>query len=213
MRYLPFAILLIFFVPTAALADEPAEQVVAEADQQPDFEYVKEAELPEGWPAPGPIDVASVKVYPEYRAAYAEGDAAFWLLFSHIQSRDIPMTTPVEMAMDHTPEGYERVNMGFLYQSTEVGETGEAGAVEVIDVPAMTVVSFGTHGPVRKTTYDTAIELIEAKIETLDGWRSTGKLRMLGYNSPMIPREKQYFEIQVILEEVEPDPGEAEQVE
>lgn len=202
MRHMFFAPVLALAVVTTVLA-EPQSEEQPEADRTADFEIVKEAEQPEGWPEPGPVFAVSVKAYPAYRAAYAEGNAAFWLLFAHITAKEIPMTAPVEMAMQEAPRGYEMVNMGFLYQSTEVGHTGEEGKVQVIDVPAMTVLSYGTNGPVTRKTYETALEQIEAELAKLEGWQSTGKLRLLGFNSPMIPEARRYYEIQVILEPME----------
>lgn len=190
--------------PVGNTAEVPESANTVE-DQAPTFEITNEADLPEGWPEAGPAFEVSVKEYPQYRVAVAEGRGAFFLLFAHIQSNEIPMTAPVEMQMQQAPRGYEMVNMGFLYQSTEVGRTGEDGAVEVIDVPAMTVVSYGTNGPTNRETWDNAIEQIEAVIADLEGWQSTGQLRMLGYNSPMIPEGKRYYEVQVIVEPVDAD--------
>lgn len=214
----PAALTLSLLAGLPAFADHHAEPndpappaADAAEDKAPAFEITHEAELPEGWPEPGPAFEVAVKAYPEYRVATAEGRGAFFMLFAHIQSKEIPMTAPVEMEMEQAPRGYEMVNMGFLYQSTDVGEIGEDGAVEVIDVPAMTVVTYGTNGPVRPDTWTQALEMIETKIAELDGWQSTGKLRMLGYNSPMIPEDKRYYEIQVIVERVEAEEDAAEQ--
>jgi len=212
MRHLLFAPMLALALGSSVHAEPPQEER-PEADRPTDFEIVKEAEQPEGWPEPGPVFAVTVKKYPAYRAAYAEGNAAFWLLFAHITSKEIPMTAPVEMAMQEAPRGYAMVNMGFLYQSTDVGETGEEGKVQVIDVPAMTVLSYGTNGPVTRETYEAGLEQIEAELAKLEDWQSTGKLRLLGFNSPMIPEAFRFYEIQVILEpkkepaEDQPEPG------
>jgi hypothetical protein len=203
--HLTTALTLILF-SASALAQEAQDQPPEpQPDEKPAFEIVHEAELPEEWPAAGPAFEVAVKEYPAYRAAYAEGRGAFFLLFAHIQTNEIPMTAPVEMEMKQAPRGYEMVNMGFLYQSQDVGETGKKGPVEVVDVPAMTVVSFGTNGPIREATWQDALDQIEATINALEDWQSTGKLRMLGYNSPMIPENQRYYEIQVIIERIDND--------
>jgi hypothetical protein len=70
------------------------------------FKPRREADLPRGFPPPGPVGEVIVKQYPSYRAARAEmADAgpkrgqneAFGVLFNHIQTHDIAMTAPVEM--------------------------------------------------------------------------------------------------------------------
>lgn len=61
--------------------------------------------LPEGYPAPTPPGAIDVKHYPSVRRAEydvagvgrAGMNGGFWPLFIHIQSRDIEMTSPVEM--------------------------------------------------------------------------------------------------------------------
>jgi hypothetical protein len=130
--------------------------------------------------------------------------SAFWTLFNHIESNTIKMTAPVEMSYEQNAsnEPYE-TNMAFLYAHTDVGQTGSAGSVTIADVPPMTFVSIGVHG-------ETTSEAVAAAAALLKGWladhadryQASGALRVLGYNSPMIPRNKRYFEVQIPVREL-----------
>jgi len=195
--------------PTTALAEDAApERERTEAlQQQDDFEILMESPQPEGWPAPGPAFEISIKHYPAYRAAVKEGGNGFWPLFRHISDRDIPMTAPVEMAMEENDGRYRMTNMAFLYQSLEVGETGEVeNGVEVVDYPAISVVNFGSNGNYNQDKIDTILEDIDAYLESIaDEWQPTGEMRVMGYNSPMVPAKKRYYEVQVLIEPVPQD--------
>lgn len=165
------------------------------------FRPMMEAELPVGFPEPTIVGEVEVKQYPVYRLARAGKDvkssSRFWTLFRHIQSRDIPMTAPVEMTMSGPSRGSEQA-MAFLYPSTETGTLGTQGGVEVVDVPPMTVVSIGVRGRA------TDERIAEAKA-TLDRylavnanrWTTAGEMRLMGFNSPFVRDSKQYFEVQV----------------
>jgi hypothetical protein len=164
--------------------------------------YLSESPLPQGWPAPGPYNQVTKKEYPASRAAYSNGSSpnvGFWTLFQHIKRNDIPMTSPVEMKMKEDPEnGMAMEQMGFLYQSPEVGKAGADGeAVIVRDVPATTVLGYTWQGPrdgaeIAKARAAIAVVLAEKKLV------STG-YRLLGYNSPMVPSKKQTYELQALL--------------
>lgn len=204
--------------PAAALAenDTPAadrERSAAQDHQeQDDFEILMESPQPEGWPEPGPAFEITLKHYPAYRAAVKEGGNGFWPLFRHISNRDIPMTAPVEMAMEENDGQYRMTNMAFLYQSLEVGETGEAeDGVQVIDYPALSVVNYGSNGNYNQRKIDDILEDIDAYLETIaDEWQPSGEMRVMGYNSPMVPPSKRYYEVQVVIEPV-PEDEEGEQ--
>jgi uncharacterized surface protein with fasciclin (FAS1) repeats len=164
--------------------------------------YLSESPLPQGWPAPGPYNQVTKKEYPASRAAYSSGSSpnvGFWTLFQHIKRNDIPMTSPVEMKMKEDPEnGMAMEQMGFLYQSPEVGKAGADGeAVIVRDVPATTVLGYTWQGPrdgaeIAKARAAIAVVLAEKQLV------STG-YRLLGYNSPMVPSKKQTYELQALL--------------
>lgn len=174
----------------------------AEADaEQP--KYVAEAPLPKGWPTPGPYNKVADKEFPAYRAAYtaSKGQSfAFWRLFRHIKSKDIPMTSPVEMGMEKKGEKMTMNSMGFLYQHTGVGKTGkDTGKVEVRDVPAMKTISYTWQGRNSNTMIKTAKEAIDAELNKRG--LKTDDYRVMGYNGPGVPSSKKTWEMVAVLPE------------
>ncbi len=165
------------------------------------FRPRKEAELPAGFPPPTPVGEIEVKHYPTYRKASTDGNSnlAFWVLFRHITSNSISMTAPVEMlATDDTPENIRFAKMGFLYESPDLGQLGTYGKVEVSDAPAMTVVSIGVRGRQSREAVVQARKTLSVWLESHQGkWTAVGPLRVMGYNSPFVPREENYFEVQI----------------
>ena len=163
-------------------------------------EYVSEAHLPKGWPAPGPYDQVSEKTYPEYRIAVTKGGSgfSFWTLFSHIKKKDIPMTAPVEMGMEAEKEGMKKTSMGFLYQSTEVGATGADGKkIEVKDIKEAKVLSYTWMGDDSDAKIETAKEALDAALVEMKV--KAESFRLLGYNGPETPRKKHTYELQALL--------------
>jgi len=145
--------------------------------------YRDEASLPKGWPKPGPYNQVSEKTYPAYRAAFTNGKGStgsFFRLFGHIKRKDIPMTAPVEMAMD---EEMKMNSMAFLYQNTGVGSTGPDGEkIEVRDIPSQKALSYTWMG----SRNSKALEKAKAALEkSLAEKKLTAKsFRLLGYNGP-----------------------------
>jgi hypothetical protein len=178
----------------AVLGSQAQEQPAAPA-------YVDEAPLPEGWPQPGPYNEVSEKRIPAYRAAFTtrKGETtAFWTLFGHIKRKDIPMTAPVEMAMDDEDGALERSSMAFLYQNTEVGAAGPDGErVEVRDVPAAKVLSYTWQGTDSKANIAKAKQALEAALAARK--LEAKHFRLLGYNGPGTPRAKRTWELQALL--------------
>lgn len=189
--------LLGFLVPmlTACAADS------GEPGQAPS--YVSEAPLPKGWPEPGPYNQVSEKRYPAYRAAFTAGGGttvSFWTLFMHIKKHEIPMTAPVEMAMEAKDDSMDRAGMAFLYQSGEVGKPGADGErVEVRDVPAVKVVNYTWQGPDSKENVARAREAIVAELAKRGV--KDAQFRLLGYNGPGTPRAKATWELQAVLKD------------
>jgi hypothetical protein len=167
-------------------------------------QYLSESPLPKGWPQPGPYNQVAEKKYPAARAAFTPSKIptfGFLTLFNHIKKNQIPMTSPVEMTMKpDEDEALEMNQMGFLYQSTDVGNAGADGKkVTVRDVPAVTVLAYTWQG----SRNDAAIAKARAAIEAAlaeKKLQSTG-YRLFGYNSPSIPANKQTHELQAILKE------------
>ncbi len=120
-----------------------------EANEILRFEVLVESPTPDGFPRPTPVGEVQVLQYPAYRLAktdmtFIEG-RAFWTLFSHIKEQKIAMTAPVEMTY-RPDDAAKKQSMSFLYRSIQQGTAGKSGSVDVIDVPAQTVVSIGLRG-------------------------------------------------------------------
>ena len=162
--------------------------------------YVSEAPLPKGWPEPGPYGEVVRKKLPAYRAAFTTAGGrggSFWTLFLHIKKNEIPMTAPVEMAMEAEGDEMKMASMAFLYQNDEVGTPGTSGAVEVKDVPAAEVLSYAWQGGDSAEKVKLAKTKLEEKL--IAEKREASSYRLLGYNGPGTPREKSTWELQAVL--------------
>ncbi len=163
------------------------------------FKPVVEAPLPEGFPSYTPVGQIEVKRYPAYRKAETTGKAAFWTLFQHITTAGISMTAPVEMTFqaDGPPVGREQ-SMAFLYGAQSVGTAGRKGSVEVVDVPAATVVCIGVRGARTDAVVAQADQKLRQWLEQNKAqYEQSGPLRIMGYNSPFVARDRQFFEVQI----------------
>lgn len=157
------------------------------------FEPSMEASLPAGFPKPGPVGRIIRKQYPKYRAARSDGGAAFWTLFQHIKANKVEMTAPVEMTLDG--EGRMR-DMAFLYERPDQGRAGQQGRVDVLDLSSTQVLSMGMRGRRGAGALERAKKLMTAWMAE-QGIEAAGPWRVLGYNSPMVPASRQFWELQV----------------
>ena len=165
------------------------------------FKPLQQAELPAGFPGFQAVDELELRDYPAYRmvrtAMKGGSYAAFWPLFRHIEKNAIAMTTPVQM--DWQPNGTtgKPTAMAFLYGSPTLGRTGTDDRVEVVDVPALTVISVGAVGDDRKDRVAALHERLREWLRRNPEWEIAGDLRTMGYNSPMVARDQRYFEVQL----------------
>jgi hypothetical protein len=184
-------------------AAKKLRRALIEAKEILSFRPVLEALIPDGFPKWTPVGEIRVQKYPEYRLArtkIAEGDdSAFFTLFDHIASNEIAMTAPVEMSYrDAESENPRSIDMAFLYKNMNLGRTGSTGKVDVIDVPAKTALSIGVRGETSPRAVAAAHACLKAWLaEYSDKYVVDGDLRVLGYNSPMIPADDRYFEVQI----------------
>lgn len=193
---------LLCFIATGSLvvADEnPSKNAAKQAGSS---RYISEAPLPKGWPEPGPYKQVTRKSYPAYRAAFTPNKSAnsgFRRLFSHIKSKGIPMTAPVEMTMQEGKnEEMQMEEMAFLYQSTQVGKTGKDGEEVVVrDVPAQETLSYAWQGLRSKSSIARARKALDEALAA-QGLKASG-YRLLGYNSPFILPWRQTHELQALL--------------
>jgi hypothetical protein len=172
------------------------------------FTPVKEADLPQGFPGFAAVDEVELRDYPAYRMVRTtmRGGAmgAFWPLFRHIESHGIAMTTPVQM--DWTAPGNDErqraQTMAFLYGSKDLGATGVDGKVEVVDVPAVTVLSIGARGSDSTQAVAHLQQRLEQWLAGQSTWVRAGALRTMGYNSPSVFGDRRYFEVQLPVRRV-----------
>lgn len=175
-----------------------------------------EAPLPEGYPAPTPPGMIELKTYPSVRRAEysAKGSSnfgmnvGFWPLFNHIKSREIAMTSPVEM--DYKPTG-ERMplapmqdaegswTMSFLYRKADLGPTGADGRVKVVDTPEITVLSIGMRGAYGMGTVNSGMDALSKWLSAQSQWQATGDPRGLNYNGPQVPMKNKWSEVQIVV--------------
>jgi hypothetical protein len=172
-----------------AAGESPAEQ----------FRPIKEAEMPRGFPSYTPVGQFELKKYPAYRKASASGMAEFWVLFQHIKQNNVKMTAPVEMDYGDPADAKPRErSMSFLYERSDQGTVGKQGSVRVIDVPEMTVLSIGCRGNRTTAAVSEAREKLLKHLEQRKAEYSiAGPVRVMGYNSPFVPRDRNFFEVQI----------------
>ena len=181
--------------PTPAPATQPAR--------------VKEAKLPEGFPEPGPLGEVVVKEYPAVRAAIVNAndvkvvspDAMFRPLFNHIEKNHIAMSAPVDITWSTSnPDGNaaEPKAMAFLYPSPKVGQSGKDGVVDVIDEPAMIIVSITIRGDYDANHFNKGLAQLNAWLaDHKPEYHPAGPPRYLCYNSPFVPGFLKIGEVQI----------------
>jgi len=178
----------------------------AAADEKPPKPMIiGEAQLPAGFPAPGPVGTVIVKEYPAYRLARTRGGAGdggmFMKLFRHIERNDVKMTAPVEMTMSGDAGEAGRAGaMAFLYASPEIGAAGPDPAdadVVVEDVPALTVASVGIRGGYGPGTFTAGEQRVRDWLGGHPEWQAAGPPRAMAYNSPFVPGMLKYAEVQI----------------
>ncbi len=167
-----------------------------------EFEPLVEAELPRGFPALTAVGAIELKRYPAYRMVRANMGRAgsggvFWRLFTHIRRGGIAMTAPVEMGWSGTGIDAREISMAFLYGSPELGATGSDGPLEVLDVPPLWAVSLGCRGEASAARIVAVRSELARWVASRGDLEVVGDVRTLAYNSPMVPRERRYFEVQL----------------
>lgn len=183
-------------------------RALKEAEKILTFKPLIEAKLPKGFPQPTPVGEIEIKKFPSYRMARTKAgsgrNGAFMKLFFHIQRNNIKMTAPVEMTYEKGPKQRNREKqMAFLYQNRELGSLGKSGAIEVTDFAPMTAVSIGIRGNMSPDRVAEAQNLLEQWLkQNAKSYRAAGPLRVMGYNSPMVPSSRRYNEVQIPVEPV-----------
>lgn len=171
---------------------------------------LREANLPARYPPPGPVGQVIVKTYPPTRMAMVKSNSLdqqpaagqnqmFRVLFNHIKQEKIAMTAPVVMEYEDAGSAYaaQPSMMAFLYADTDIGAPGADQAVNVVDLPAITVASVGVRGNYNDAHLQEGLRQIQDWLDASDGYTIAGPPRYLGYNSPFVPWFLRYGEVQV----------------
>ncbi|MCA9285118.1 MAG: heme-binding protein [Phycisphaerales bacterium] len=207
---------------TPPAAEASSQRVGGDLETQPQRkgdnwvcgDMVVEAPLPEGYPAPTPAGAIEIKHYPSVRRAEFRGsgnsdrgrNGGFWPLFQHIKSRDIAMTSPVEMdypgwsvnGQGPAAGGAEGRSgpwvMSFLYRSPDLGPTGDDGNVRVVDTEPVTVLAIGMRGPYGEAQVSRGIEQLQAWLADHPEWEVAGDPRAFYYNGPYVANRNKWSE-------------------
>ncbi|MEZ6197127.1 MAG: heme-binding protein [Planctomycetota bacterium] len=164
------------------------------------FRPFSEAPSPAGFPEATPVGCVEIRRYPAHRLVrttikgVAPSTRAFFRLFEHIDSNEIAMTSPVptERGEDGT------MTMAFLYGDEKIGKPGELGEVEVVDVAPRTVLSIGMRGYENEQRREAAVAALEAWLARhAEEWRREGRVRTMGWNSPMVSAQRRFWEVQI----------------
>lgn len=170
--------------------------------------------LPDGYPDPTPPGAIDIKRYASVRRAEVTGslpsdfgmNMAFFPLFQHIKTRDIAMTSPVEMDYPPAPEHraedsfaqQDRWTMSFLYRTPDLGAPGRAERnVRVVDTQPLTVLSIGLRGPYSESRIREALEPLYDWLAANPEWKIAGPPRALYYNGPERRNPDKWSEAQI----------------
>jgi hypothetical protein len=182
--------------------------IAAAADKQPATDqefpdgYVNEAPLPEGFPPPSAVGKVVEKSYPVIRSFSASGDNAFSKCFTYLVLKRHEMTAPVVMSYDKSKAGdnmvpHEIDRMHFLLEKPSLDEPKTVGPVTVGDMGQMRVVSIAHQGKLTPEDVERYEQKLKNSVQQKQTLKVSGEARLLGYNGPMTPETKRYWEIQL----------------
>lgn len=199
----------------AMVVSHPAR---AETDAKPKLPsgYVEEAPLPKGFPPPSEPGKVVEKTYPVIRSYSSTGSGAFMKCFAYLSLKQHKMTAPVVMECQPNagdappaPRGAMPVpveRMHFLLEENSLDKPQEAGPVRVDDMPALRVLSLAFQGETTPAAVKQGQAEIEAQLKKMPTVRRAGEYRILGYNSPMLARNKNFWELQLPIEDAPTKP-------
>jgi hypothetical protein len=105
------------------------------------------------------------------------------------------MTAPVESRI--AVDSASRASMSFLYGDPATGQTGPDGDVVVEDRSALTVLSLGMRGRSGQAAVQGAVAQLEQWLAGQQTYVAAAAPRLMGYNSPFIPSNQRYWEVQI----------------
>jgi len=178
--------------------------------------FINEGPLPDGFPPPSEVGQIVEKIYPLCRTYSAEGSDAFMRCFTYLTKHKHEMTAPVIMDYkrrepSEKPKAIANFDamdinrMHFVLERPVLDEPKNEGAVVVADMPTMRVLSIAFQGQLSADTREQAEKKLAAKIESRKDLTVVGPYRVLGYNSPFVPKDKAFWEIQVPITDVKLD--------
>lgn len=169
--------------------------------------YVAEGPLPKGFPPPSAVGQIVEKSYPLCRTFSAAGNNAFMSCFSYLAKNKHEMTAPVIMdykrgAAAAVPPNADLgfmdvLRMHFVLEEPSLDKPQQAGPVTVADLPELRVLSIAVQGPMSPAALAAAEARLEAELAGREDLMVAGPMRVLGYNSPMVPPAKRYWEVQL----------------
>ena len=178
--------------------------------------FINEGPLPEGFPPPSEVGQIVEKCYPLCRTYSAEGSNAFMRCFTYLTKHKHEMTAPVIMDYKRREpsdkpkaianfDAMDINRMHFVLERPLLDEPKNEGAVVVADMPTMRVLSIAFQGQLSADTREQAEKKLAAEIESRKDLTVIGPYRVLGYNSPFVPKDKAFWEIQVPITDVKLD--------
>lgn len=192
-------------VPTLAQTENSSKADASKNDLPEGF--VEEAPFPEGFPPPSEPGKVVEKTYPVIRSYSATGTDSFMKCFGYLSLKQHKMTVPVVMECppevdtskpapeEGIPVPIER--MHFLLEKNSLDEPKEVGPVKVADMPSMRVLSIAFQGESTPESVKKGQTAIEARLKQMPEIERSGDYRILGYNSPMLERSKNFWELQL----------------
>jgi hypothetical protein len=174
--------------------------------------YVEEAPLPESFPPPGKIGEVIEKTYPTVRSYSAAGTGAFMKCFGYLSLNQHKMTAPVIMEVAPDAKAAEKprdglpfpiTRMHFLLEKNSLDEPKTSGPITVADMPSVRVLSIAFQEKLSAEAAKKGQTSIEARLSEMPKFERAGDYRILGYNSPMLEKSKNFWEIQLPIKERE----------
>ena len=150
-----------------------------------------------------PAGTIATKTLPAARLLRAEcpknyfeaNNGLFMQLFRYIQSRKIPMTTPVEAAIDPGAMFFYLAHDSALRSDLE-----PTRSVQILDAPSRMVAAIGVRGSYTRENFETALAKLQSWLATQPHLRPVGKPYAVYWNSPFVPGFLKQSEVHIPVE-------------
>ncbi len=146
---------------------------------------------PEGTVEIKKIPASTVLVTSSEGSYFDRANDLFSRLFRYIRKNEVAMTVPVEAGLD-------RASMRFYVGPGDASRPLSAGPdVEVLALPARTVVSLGARGSYTKANVTSAVSRLDVWLAGQPTLARTGMPYAVFWNSPFVPGFLKRFEVHV----------------